>query len=169
VSTFEQYMSKLAEMKSFDPDRQLPEHLVVGAADAHWLGPEMTGNPSRIGILVDCPARTMAFVYQEIPAGEASDLQRHAHESVHFVVAGSGRSEIGESTVPWSEGDLVYTPPWVWHRHYNDSDVDVRMLLVENSGILDHLGLNRRESAGLISYSDFMNGDHNGNQQAGSR
>jgi mannose-6-phosphate isomerase-like protein (cupin superfamily) len=159
VTTFEELMSKLKEMKSFDPDKQLPEQLVVGEDDAHWLGPEVTGNPSRIGVVPECPARTMSFVYQEIPAGEATDLQRHAHESVHFVVEGSGYSEIGEQTVPWSRGDLVYTPPWAWHRHYSDSEVDVRMLLVENSGLLDFLGVNRRESAGLVSFAEFKKGE----------
>ena len=151
-------MGKLRAMKSFDPDKQLPEGLVVGEKDANWLGSDVTGNPSRIGIVVNCPARTMAFVYQEIPTGEATDLQRHAHESVHFVVEGSGYSEIGERTVSWERGDLVYTPPWAWHRHYNDSDGAVRMLLIENSELLDHLMLNRRESAGLMSYSQFQNG-----------
>jgi gentisate 1,2-dioxygenase len=152
-------MSKLQEMKSFDPDKQLPERLVVGEDDAHWIGPEVTGNPSKIGVLAECPSRTMSFVFQEIPAGEATDLQRHAHESIHFVVAGSGHSEIGEKTVTWSQNDLVYTPPWAWHRHYNDSDADVKMLLVENSGILDFLGVNRRETAGLMSFDEFMKGD----------
>jgi quercetin dioxygenase-like cupin family protein len=160
MSSIEEYMTKLKEMKSFDPDKDLPDGLVVGPKDAHWIGPEVTGNPSRIGIIPNCPARTMAFVYQEIPAGEATDLQRHAHESVHFVSEGSGYSEIGEEKVTWAQGDLIYTPPWAWHRHYNDADSDVRMLLIENSALLDHLVLNRRESAGLVSYSEFLNGDH---------
>jgi quercetin dioxygenase-like cupin family protein len=154
MSAFEEFMTKLREMKDFDPDRNLPEHLVVGPGHAHWIGPEITGNPSRLGVLVDCPAKVMAFVLQEIPGGEATDLQRHPHESVHYVVEGSGFSEIGERTVTWGTGDLVYTPPWAWHRHYSDPGVDVRMLLIESSAMLDHLGLNRRETAGLVSYAD---------------
>jgi quercetin dioxygenase-like cupin family protein len=156
MSTLDEYMSKLREMMDFHPDTTLPEHLVVGPDDAHWIGPEIIHNPSRLGILVDCPAKTMAFVLQEIPAHEATDLQRHPHESVHYVTEGSGYSEIGERTVTWKAGDLVYTPPWAWHRHYNDADDDVRMLLIENSGLLDHLGLNRRESAGLVTYAEYM-------------
>lgn len=154
MSTLDEYMSKLREMKDFHPDTSLPEHLVVGPDRAHWIWPEVTGNPSRIGLIIDCPAKSIAFVLQEIPAGEATDLQRHPHESVHYVTAGSGYSEIGERTVTWKTGDLVYTPPWAWHRHYNDGDVDVHMLLIENSALLDHLGLNRRESAGLVTYAE---------------
>jgi catechol 2,3-dioxygenase len=70
-----------------------------------------------------------------------------ANRSISFV-EGSGYSEIGKETVKWASGELIYTPPWAWHRHYNDSDTEVRMLLIEYSGILDHLELNRRERGG---------------------
>ena len=129
---------------------------VVGPSAASWLDPAHTGNPSRIGVLDDVPSRTMRFYLQELQPGTASDLQRHRHESVHYVVEGEGRSEIGPRTVRWSRGDLVYTPPWVWHRHYNDGSQTVRMLLVENSRLLEALGLSERESAGEISYEAFV-------------
>ncbi|MEY2535691.1 MAG: hypothetical protein QOF29_3601, partial [bacterium] len=58
MSTLDEYMSKLREMMDFHPDTTLPEHLVVGPDDAHWIGPEIIHNPSRLGILVDCPAKT---------------------------------------------------------------------------------------------------------------
>jgi gentisate 1,2-dioxygenase len=54
--------------------------------------------------------------------------------------------------------DLIYTPPWAWHRHYNDSDTEVQMLLIEYSGILDHLELNRRERGGLVSFAEHNRG-----------
>jgi gentisate 1,2-dioxygenase len=130
----------------------MPERLVHSETDAHWLDPALTGNPSRIGVLVEVPARTMEFYAQEIPAQSAGDLQRHRHESVHYVIEGTGYSEIGPRTVRWQRGDLIYTPPWVWHRHYNDGGTRVRMLLVENSRLLAALGLNERESAGEVTY-----------------
>jgi gentisate 1,2-dioxygenase len=70
------------------------------------------------------------------------------------VIEGEGYSEIGAETRRWRTGDLIYTPPWVWHRHYNDRERPVRMLLVENSRLLGVLGLNERESAGEVSYGD---------------
>jgi gentisate 1,2-dioxygenase len=142
-------------MKDFDPERLLPDSLVTTPASARWLDEEVTGNPTRVGVLADVPARSMEFYLQEIPAGEASDLQRHLHESVHCVVEGSGFSEIGQETSRWQAGDFIYTPPWVWHRHYNDGGSMVRMILVENSKLLDTLGINRRESAGNIAYGEL--------------
>lgn len=132
-------------------------NLVTHPASAQWLDPKVTGNPCHIGALADVPARTMAFYLQELPPHTAGDLQRHHHESVHIVTAGAGFSEIGEATVRWSEGDLVYTPPWVWHRHYNDGGDPVRMVLVENSRLLEALGVGERQSAGEIPFRDLRN------------
>jgi hypothetical protein len=42
-----------------------------------------------------------------------------------------------------------------WHRHYNDGEETVRMLLVENSRLLQSLGLNRRDSAGNIPFDQL--------------
>jgi len=58
---------------------------------------------------------------------------------------------------PAMTGNLIYTPPWVWHRHYNDGAERVRMLLVENSPLIDALGLGERESAGEVSYAAYVN------------
>lgn len=135
---------------------QPPDSLVTSPSSARWLDRATTGNPSRIGVLPDVPSRTMEFYLQELPPGTAGDLQRHRHESVHVVLEGVGYSEIGTRSVRWSAGDLVYTPPWVWHRHYNDGPAAVRMLLVENSRLLEALGLNERESAGEIPASEIV-------------
>ena len=154
MSPFDAWLQEAAKMKHVDPEASMLERLVQSETDAHWLDPAMTGNPSRIGVLVEVPSRTMEFYAQEIPARTAGDLQRHRHESVHYVIEGAGYSEIGPRTVRWQRGDLIYTPPWGWHRHYHDSDLPVRMLLVENSRLLAALGLNQRESAGEISYAE---------------
>jgi gentisate 1,2-dioxygenase len=155
---FARWMDDLKAMQNPRPDHELPESLVTSPDTAIWLEPSVTKNASRIGLLLDVPTKSMEFYLQEVPAGEASDLQRHNHESVHVVLEGSGYSEIGEQRVSWAAGDLIYTPVMAWHRHYNTSDQTVRMLLVENSRLLESLGLNRRESAGNISYGELNNG-----------
>lgn len=150
-----EWLKKLQAMKHYEPEAHLPGGLVTHASDAVWLGEEITGNPSRIGVLLDIPAHSMEFYLQEIPPGGSSDLQRHLHESVHYVIEGQGYSEIGPERVDWATGDFIYTPVWVWHRHYNTGNSVVRMLLIENSRLLEGLGLNRRESLGLLSYWEY--------------
>jgi gentisate 1,2-dioxygenase len=153
MTEFAQWLQDARRMKEYDPESQCGEQLVTPSASATWLDPAMTGNPAQIGVLLDVPARTMEFYLQQLAPGVAGDLQRHRHESVHYVIEGEGHTEIGPRTVTWRTGDLVYTPPWVWHRHYNDGAITARMLLVENSRLLESLGLNQRESAGEVSYS----------------
>jgi gentisate 1,2-dioxygenase len=162
MSAFEDWLAQAAKMKHVDPEAEMPEPLVHSSAQAHWLDPAMTGNPSRIGALPEVPSATMEFYVQELDPGTAGDLQRHRHESVHFVIVGEGYSEIGPRTERWVAGDLIYTPPWVWHRHYNDGTTTVRMLLVENSRMLAALGLNERESAGEVSYKQHRDGSSRG-------
>lgn len=151
----EAFVGRLRKIANYDPESDLPEGLVTRSNQAHWLDERVTHNPGRIGLMLDIPAKTLEFALQEIPPGGTSDMQRHTHESVHYVIEGEGYSEIGPETVRWTTGDFVYTPVWVWHRHYNTGPGSVRMLLVENSRLLETLGLARRETAGLIAYADL--------------
>lgn len=155
MSTFDPqaFIEEIKEMDRVHPMAATP--LVARGADLHWFGPEELKNPSRIAVVGDLPTISFELFLQEIEAGGSSDMQRHHHETVHYVISGRGYSEIEDDTVEWESGDFVYTPPWTWHRHYNLSQTDpVRMLGVENSRLLDKLGLNRRQSAGLASLAE---------------
>jgi gentisate 1,2-dioxygenase len=146
-------MHKIKEMDRVHPMASKP--VVARGADLHWFGPAELKNPSKIAIVGDLPTLTFELFLQEIEAGGASDMQRHHHETVHYVISGRGYSEVEDETVEWGSGDFVYTPPWTWHRHYNrDENEPVKMLGIENSRLLDYLGLNRRQSAGLVSLDE---------------
>ena len=147
------FIQKIKDMDRVHPMAVTP--LVARGADLHWFGPAELKNPSRIAVVGDLPTITFELFLQEIEPGGSSDMQRHHHETVHYVISGRGYSEIEDDTVEWESGDFVYTPPWTWHRHYNLSPSDpVRMLGVENSRLLDTLGLNCRQSVGLASLTE---------------
>ena len=154
MGKLEDYMANLKKLKNRDDQNISEEGLVTRSESAIWLDSKVTGNPAEIGLLLDIPTKAMEFYLQKIPSGGSSDLQRHVHESIHFVLSGSGYSEIGNRVVKWSKGDFVFTPPWIWHRHYNDSDADVEMLLIENSRLMDGMEGNRRDSLGNISFKE---------------
>lgn len=129
--------------------------LVVHADELEPLPANEVHNPSALAIAGALPTTTFEIFRQRIPAGLSSDMQRHHHETVHFVIAGDGHSEIEDEVVTWSSGDFVYTPPWTWHRHYNDStDHPVDFLTIENSRLIELLGLTRRQSAGLSTMAE---------------
>ena len=129
--------------------------LVVHADELEQLPAGQVHNPSVLSIAGALPTATFELFRQTIPAGLSTDMQRHHHETVHFVIGGDGYSEIEDETVTWSTGDFVYTPPWTWHRHYNSSaDDPVEFLTIENSRLLETLGLGRRQSAGLATVAE---------------
>ncbi|WP_035743735.1 MULTISPECIES: cupin domain-containing protein [Micrococcaceae] len=148
------FLADLHKMKSRDDQHVEEPNLVVSSSTAHWLTEEQTGNPSRIGLLLHMPTRATEFFLQQIPAGSATDLQRHVHESIHYVVDGSGWSEIGDQVVRWAKGDFVYTPPWIWHRHYAEKAATVDMIIIENSRLLSAVDATQRESLGNISFAE---------------
>lgn len=150
------FFAKLGKVANYDAERDMPERLEVHSDEAHWLGEEVTHNPGRIGCLPALPAKAIEIFVQEISAGGTTDLQRHTHETIHYIIEGQGYSEIGPKRVSWRAGSFVYTPVWVWHRHYNGGSGLVKMLTIEASRLLDALALSRRESAGLVTYADYM-------------
>jgi gentisate 1,2-dioxygenase len=131
--------------------------VVVHADELEPLPAAQVHNPSALAVAGKLPTATFEIFRQTIPAGSSSDMQRHHHETVHYVISGVGHSEIEgpDTTVKWGPGDLVYTPPWAWHRHYNDSaDEPVEFLTIENSRLLGLLGVGRRQSAGLATLDE---------------
>ena len=129
--------------------------VVVHAAELKTLPAGEVHNPSTLAIAGRLPTVTFELFRQTIPPGQSSDMQRHYHETVHYVISGRGHSDIEDDTEGWAAGDFIYTPPWAWHRHYNDSASDsVEFLTIENSRLLQALGVGRRQSAGLCTVAE---------------
>lgn len=128
--------------------------LVVREKDLIWYEP--ADNPARLAKVLGTPMKTFELFLQEFVPGGSSDMQRHHHEAVHYVLAGHGYSEIGDRRHDWAEGDFVCVPPMMWHRHYNGSETEpVRMLIIENSKILEAMGMTFRDSAGLVTWDEL--------------
>jgi mannose-6-phosphate isomerase-like protein (cupin superfamily) len=129
--------------------------LVVHADELQPLPAGEVHNPTALAVVGNLPTATFELFRQTIPPSASSDMQRHHHETVHFVISGDGYSEIEDETVEWTDGSFVYTPPWTWHRHYNAStERPVEFLTIENSRLLGALGVNRRQSAGLVTVAE---------------
>ena len=128
---------------------------VVHAAELETLPADQVHNPTTLAIAGRLPAVTFELFRQTIPPGMSSDMQRHYHETVHYVISGRGHSDIEDDAAAWATGDFIYTPPWTWHRHYNDSDGEpAEFLTIENSRLLQALGIARRQSAGLCTVAE---------------
>jgi gentisate 1,2-dioxygenase len=129
--------------------------VVVHAGELETLPAAQIHNPTTLAIAGLLPTVTFEIFRQTIPPGESSDMQRHYHETVHYVIGGHGYSDIEDDREQWAAGDFIYTPPWTWHRHYNDSAAaPVEFLTIENSRLLQSLGIARRQSAGLCTVAE---------------
>lgn len=129
--------------------------IVVRATELETLPAAEVHNPTTLALAGALPTVTFELFRQTIPPGQSSDMQRHYHETVHYVISGAGHSEVEDDTAPWAAGDFIYTPPWTWHRHYNDSAAEpVEFLTIENSRLLHALGIARRQSAGLCTVAE---------------
>ncbi|GLY99956.1 cupin domain-containing protein [Actinoplanes sp. NBRC 103695] len=133
--------------------------IVVHDSELETLPAAKVHNPTTLRIAGRLPTATFELFRQTIPAGLSSDMQRHYHETVHFVISGTGHTEVEDEVEQWSTGAFVYTPPWTWHRHHNDSaDQPVEFLTIENSRLLSLFGVARRESAGLVTMKEAREG-----------
>lgn len=69
----------------------------------------------------------------EIPPGATLRPQRHLHESMVFVLSGSGLTTVGQEdsvTFEWSDGALFYTPRNTRYVHANSKGTEPARLLV---------------------------------------
>ena len=92
-----------------------------------WVGTELA---ERRNLLLFNPVgdndydtvRTLVAAYQMILPGEHAYAHRHTPNALRVVLdAGPGLYTVVEGVkLPMCEGDVLLTPNWCWHSHYNE-------------------------------------------------
>src|SRR2546427_4733916 len=68
-------------------------------------------------------SRTLQFTFSIVNPGEVATTHRHNMAAIRFVVQGSGAyTTVDGERFSMEEGDLILTPNWTWHDHFNGSD-----------------------------------------------
>ncbi len=68
-------------------------------------------------------SHTLQFTFSIVNPGEVARAHRHNMAAIRFVVQGRGACTTVEGEqFPMEEGDLILTPNWTWHDHFNGSD-----------------------------------------------
>ncbi|NOU51362.1 cupin domain-containing protein [Pseudoalteromonas sp. JBTF-M23] len=70
----------------------------------------------------------------EIPVGKRNEKHRHAHESVFYVLSGSGIVHVDEQEIKVAAGDLAYVPRWYDHYTQNTGDTPLKVLALTDYG-----------------------------------
>ena len=80
------------------------------------------------GSRIALPARDMpgmGLSVTRLRRGEATGRQRSTASRAFVVMAGAGRSMIGDATFDWRRGDTIAVPTWVWYAHTAGQDAQL--------------------------------------------
>jgi gentisate 1,2-dioxygenase len=73
--------------------------------------------------------------YARVRAGETLDARFAASGAIHYVIAGSGKTDCAGETIAWSAGDVFLLPGGAAHRHMAGAE-DAVLWLVTNEPLL---------------------------------
>jgi len=117
--------------------RRLLAAMPPGADGAHtvrYVNPA-TGGP--VMTALDCYAVRLA-------QGQATRPKRTTCNMICLVVAGEGRSTVGEHAFAWSEHDVFTIPHWTWASH-EAKDGEADLFVVSDRAAFERLDLLREE------------------------
>ena len=89
---------------------------------------------------------TMGCYIQMIRPGIHTQAHRQVNSTVYHVFEGGGHSVINGKRFNWERGDFFVVPPWAWHEHANESKDEVILFSVQDTPVMEALGLYREEA-----------------------
>lgn len=94
--------------------------------------------------------RTLQMSIQLVKAGERAECHRHTAAALRFIVEGDGSAytTVEGEQMFMEPGDLVLTPSWTWHDHFNPGRQQVVWLDVLDSHLTNYLDAAAEENYG---------------------
>jgi gentisate 1,2-dioxygenase len=94
--------------------------------------------------------RTLQMSIQLVKAGERAECHRHTAAALRFVVEADGTAytNVEGEQMLMEPGDLVLTPNWTWHDHFNPGEKNVVWLDVLDLHLSNHLDAVFQENYG---------------------
>jgi len=86
-------------------------------------------------------SRTLQMSIQLVKPGERAECHRHTAAALRFVVEGDGTgyTNVEGEEMLMEPGDLVLTPNWTWHDHFNPGKKNIVWLDVLDAHLTRHL------------------------------
>lgn len=79
---------------------------------------------------VPFPAEVLDLRLLRIAPRKNNELHKHPHESLFYVISGTGVLCINDSTLSLEPGDMAFVPRWAMHQTRNVSDAELVILAV---------------------------------------
>jgi gentisate 1,2-dioxygenase len=89
---------------------------------------------------------TMSCLIQLIRPGVHTYAHRQVNSAIYHVFDGRGHTVINGTRFDWQRGDFFIVPPWAWHEHVNESTEEVILFSVQDTPVMQALGLYREEA-----------------------
>src|SRR4030095_13925713 len=95
-------------------------------------------------------SRTLQMSIQLVKPGERAECHRHSAAALRFVVEGDGTgyTNVEGEEMLMEPGDLVLTPNWTWHDHFNPGKNNIVWLDVLDSHLSNYLDASFHENYG---------------------
>lgn len=95
-------------------------------------------------------SRTIQMSIQLVKPGERAECHRHTAAALRFVVEGDGTgyTNVEGEQMLMEPGDLVLTPNWTWHDHFNPGKNNLVWLDVLDSHLSNYLDASFHENYG---------------------
>jgi len=95
-------------------------------------------------------SRTLQMSIQLVKPGERAECHRHSAAALRFVVEGDGTgfTNVEGEQMFMEPGDLVLTPNWTWHDHFNPGKNNIVWLDVLDSHLTNYLDSSFHENYG---------------------
>ena len=93
-------------------------------------------------------SHTIHLAFQLVMPGEIAKAHRHVAAAIRYVIKGSSKcfTIVEGERFPMEEGDLVTTPNWTWHDHFNGSDDTVIWVDGLDARLVEYLDAGLREN-----------------------
>jgi pyrroloquinoline quinone (PQQ) biosynthesis protein C/mannose-6-phosphate isomerase-like protein (cupin superfamily) len=65
-----------------------------------------------------------------IPAHRNNEHHKHAHETIFYILTGTGQVLVDDLKIPVKPGDLVFVPRWAMHQSQNLGDAEMTILAI---------------------------------------
>ena len=111
---------------------------------------------------------TIHFSVQLVNPGEIAAAHRHTAGAIRFILKGNPQAYtvVEGERLPMSEGDLLTTPNWTWHDHFNGGDepvvwldgLDIRLVGTFGAMIQENLKKSQQPIEKPESYSSKVFG-----------
>ncbi len=115
-------------------------------------------------------SRTLQMSIQLVKPGERAECHRHSAAALRFVVEGDGTgyTNVEGEEMLMEPGDLVLTPNWTWHDHFNPGKNNIVWLDVLDAHLTRHLDAGFHESYGEGPAQQIIKRDGYCKQQYGA-